>query len=237
MSLYRSTLTTICFTLIFSLGIGCHSDETNEPKPKPQPVIVDTDNQNNQNNGTGSGTNDPSVVSILFVGNSLTYFNDLPLLVLEGARKKGLNVRVKSITRGNTALDDHWNEGEVHSAMRTEHFDFVVVQQGPSSQQEGRNILLEYGALFSQLCKEHESRLVFYMVWPALANYHTFNGVIKNYSDAASENNALLCPVGAAWKAYMDSTGDFSYYGSDQFHPSLTGSLVAAEIIVRTLFP
>jgi len=235
--MYRTLILTALLALIFPFGTGCQPDESKEPTPASKPVVVNDDQGNHQNNGNVSGGSDPSIASILFVGNSLTYSNDLPLLVLEEARKKGLTIRVHSITRGNTALDDHWNSGEVHSAMQAEHFDFVVVQQGPSSQQEGRGILLEYGARFKELCDEHESKLVFYMVWPARVNYHMFNGVIKNYTDAASANHALLCPVGAVWKEYMDSSHDFSYYSADQFHPSLAGSKVAAEVIFRTLFP
>jgi lysophospholipase L1-like esterase len=74
------------------------------------------------------------------------------------------------------------------------------------------------------------------MVWPSIAYYHTFDGVIANYTAGALANNAILIPVGTLWKKYIEATGDYSYYSSDGFHPSLAGSKFAAEIIVETLF-
>jgi lysophospholipase L1-like esterase len=74
------------------------------------------------------------------------------------------------------------------------------------------------------------------MVWPSRQYYNTFDAVIKNHEDAAAMSNALLAPVGLVWKTHFDSTQDFSYYGADNFHPSLKGSQVAAEDIVESLF-
>ena len=68
------------------------------------------------------------------------------------------------------------------------------------------------------------------MVWPSLKYYQTFDGVIKNHQDAASINNAILCPVGQVWKEYFDTTNSFDYYGPDGFHPSMKGSQVAADV-------
>jgi lysophospholipase L1-like esterase len=73
------------------------------------------------------------------------------------------------------------------------------------------------------------------MVRPAFSNFENFDGVIKNYTDAALMTNAILCPVGKVWKEYFLRTKDYSYYGTDMFHPSQKGSEVAAEIIYKTL--
>jgi lysophospholipase L1-like esterase len=75
------------------------------------------------------------------------------------------------------------------------------------------------------------------MVWPSLTYYSTFDGVIFSYTEAANMNNDILCPVGEVWKSHFDVTNDFSYYGTDGFHPSLEGSNVAAQIIYESLFP
>ncbi|SNT29378.1 Lysophospholipase L1 [Ekhidna lutea] len=173
---------------------------------------------------------------ILFVGNSLTYTNNLPELVKNEARKKGFKVQTTMIAYPNYALIDHLDDGEVQKRIRSGKFDYVIVQQGPSSQSEGREMLLDAGRKFQMLCQQNETELVFFMVWPSLTNYHTFEGVIKNHRDAAIENEALLCPVGEAWKDYFERTDDSTLYGLDGFHPSRKGSRLAAEVIVKTLF-
>ncbi|WP_243835861.1 SGNH/GDSL hydrolase family protein [Gelidibacter sediminis] len=97
-------------------------------------------------------------------------------------------------------------------------------------------MLIDYGKKFDRIGQQNESKLCYFMVWPSLNNYHTFDGVIKTHTDAAAINNAMLVPVGEVWKTHFDSTKDFQYYGPDGFHPSLEGSKRAAKVIVNALF-
>ncbi|GAB5400553.1 MAG: hypothetical protein Aureis2KO_21380 [Aureisphaera sp.] len=187
----------------------------------------------------GGGTGNTSQVydfSVLFIGNSLTYSNSLPLLVAEEARDLGVNIQTRTVALPNYALIDHWNDGMIQSLIATGDYDFVVIQQGPSSQSYGRSVLIDYGARIKELCDTSGAQLAFFMVWPSLTYYDTFPGVIQNYSDAANLSGSLLCPVGTQWKAYQDNSGDFSYYGPDGFHPSQEGSRFAAYVIADTLF-
>lgn len=174
--------------------------------------------------------------SILFVGNSLTYYNDLPKLVKKVAKRKGITIKTKIIAKPDYALIDHWNDGDVQKEISKNHYDFVILQQGPSSQSFGREILIEYGKKFHLLCANNHSKLCYFMVWPSLNNYHTFKDVIENHREASSLNDAILLPVGEVWKEHFDSTENFDYYGTDGFHPSKKGSVVAAETIVEYLF-
>ncbi|MCW5912928.1 MAG: SGNH/GDSL hydrolase family protein [Cyclobacteriaceae bacterium] len=178
---------------------------------------------------------DAARTRILFVGNSLTYTNNLPQLVKEAGVKNNVRIQADMLAYPNYALEDHWNDGELQKLIAGGKYDYVIVQQGPSSQADGKAMLLEYGGRIKLLCDKHQAKLAFYMVWPARVNYHTFPGVIANYTLAASETNSVLCPVGEVWKAHFDATGDFSYYGPDGFHPSLAGSQRAAEIIFESL--
>lgn len=180
--------------------------------------------------------NKNSTFNILFIGNSLTYKNNLPDLVKKAAKKKGIKVKSKTIAFPNYAIVDHWNDGQVIELIVSKNFDFVIIQQGPSSQNEGRKILIENGKEYRSLCELTDTKLCFFMVWPSLTYYNTFDSVIKNYTDAASINNSILLPVGKVWKDYFDETNDFQYYSSDGFHPSLKGSKIAAQVIVEYLF-
>ena len=116
---------------------------------------------------------------ILFVGNSLTYSNDLPGLVEKKAEKEGITVETELIAQGNYAIIDHWNDGEVQKELGKKEYHYVVIQQGPSSQPEGRRMLLEDGKLYADLCAEHGAVLCYYMVWPSMTYYSTFDDVIK----------------------------------------------------------
>ena len=173
---------------------------------------------------------------ILFIGNSLTYSNNLPKLVKNSAKINGIIVNTKMIALPNYAIEDHWNDGKVQKLISNNKFDFVLIQQGPSSQNDGRKMLIEYGEKYSKLCNLNNSKLFYFMVWSSVKYYHTFEGVIKNHKDAALLNNSILIPVGEKWKKFIDNTQNFEYHGIDGFHPSLKGSEIAANEIVKTLF-
>ena len=129
-------------------------------------------------------------------------------------------------------MTDHLDDGEVQKRIRSGKYDFIVVQQGPSSRMNGRETLLSCGKTLSQLCAQSGGQLVFFMVWPSKSYYHTFDSVIANYKEAADSTNSLLCPVGEVWKKYVEINDDYSLYGTDGFHPSPKGSRLAAEMLV-----
>jgi len=180
--------------------------------------------------------NNNTILNVLFIGNSLTYTNDLPQLVKKNAKQKGIKINTKMIALPNYSIEDHWNDGQVQIQISSNKYDFVIIQQGPSSQNDGRKMLIEYGKKYSSLCKLNGAKLCYFMVWPSLNYYHTFDNVIKNHTDAASMNNSILLPVGKAWRNYIDSSKNEKYYSSDGFHPSIKGSQLTAKIIVKHLF-
>lgn len=206
--------------LILSLLIFCCCSSNIEEQVKNDDAIINPNS---------------SDYSILFVGNSLTYYNNLPNLVKELAKEKGVKIQTTMLAKGNYAIIDHLNDGQFQTLMNSNKFDFVVIQQGPSSQQDGYDMLVNDGKKYAEICKTYGSKLAYFMVWPSKRYYATFDGVIANYTAGAKKNNAILCPVGKIWKEHFDSTNDFSYYGPDEFHPSLKGSKKAAEIILNSL--
>ena len=85
----------------------------------------------------GSGGVDPDTdptLRILFIGNSLTYANDLPGTVQRlGQSDHTRSVVVSSVAVGNASLEDHWNRGDAQRAIASARWDLVVLQQGPSA--------------------------------------------------------------------------------------------------------
>src|SRR5256885_6076135 len=69
-------------------------------------------------------------VSVLFVGNSLTEANDLPMMFKRFAAESSLHVEVDvhSITPGGAFLYDHWKRGEALTQLRTLRPNFLILQ-------------------------------------------------------------------------------------------------------------
>jgi len=184
-------------------------------------------------NGPASG----QPIDVLFIGNSLTYTNDLPLMVRQLGKTVDKKIRVTALCFANYALEDHWQDGDIQELLASGRFEYVLFQQGPSSQAYGRNSLLKYGGLISELARKSSTTPAYLMVWPAVQYYHTFPGVIANHEEAAQKKDALLIPAGKAWQHYRTGTFNEDLYGPDQFHPSATGTLLTALTVVQVLFP
>ncbi|MGB5418608.1 SGNH/GDSL hydrolase family protein [Algibacter sp.] len=181
------------------------------------------------------GQNQQESYSILFIGNSLTSTNDLPNLIKTRAKYSGYHLETEMIAEPNYSISDHWKKGHVQKLIKSRKFDIVIIQQGPSSQPHGKKMLIEYGKKYQDICKENHALLAYFMVWPSLDNYDSFENVIKNYELAAEINNAILLPVGSVWENYFESSKKFDYYGPDNFHPSNKGSEIAANVITKIL--
>src|SRR5262245_23603813 len=69
---------------------------------------------------------------VLFIGNSLTYVNDLPAMVTALADSAGAGpLVVESVVFGGYSLEDHWNQGDALRAIERGGWSVVVLQQGP----------------------------------------------------------------------------------------------------------
>src|SRR5688500_10829463 len=66
----------------------------------------------------------PRSTSILFVGNSLIYTNDLPSLVKQCVKEKGHYITTESLAFANYSLEDHWIDGELQKLIKEKKFDF-----------------------------------------------------------------------------------------------------------------
>jgi hypothetical protein len=174
---------------------------------------------------------------ILFIGNSLTYTNNLPIILEEIGTIYSKKIDTEMVCHPNYAIIDHLNDGIIQQKIATENYDYVIIQQGPSSQEKGRKMLINDGKKIARLCSKYNSKLGYIMVWPSKRYYFTFDEVIKNHTEAAKRNNALLFPVGKYWKQYENRSHTIPLYGSDKFHPSNTGSFLAALTIYSTLYP
>jgi len=176
-----------------------------------------------------------AALKILFVGNSLTYVNDVPARVARLAASVGVDAEVTTVAHPNYSLTDHWRDGEAIKAIKSGAFDVVVLQQGPTAALENRPQLFKEASRFGKLIREHGGRAALYMVWPAETRSQDWDGVIASYTTAAQGAGAMLLPVGSVWRRVMKSEPSILLYGDDGFHPTETGSALAALVIAAKL--
>ncbi len=167
-------------------------------------------------------------LNILFIGNSLTTSNDLPGILKRMLILADVEIGVvESQSRGGFGLPDHWDRVETRARLDADGWDIVILQQGPSAT-EGRPYLLDFVPLFSDEITESGGKTALYMVWPSKDRFFDFAGVSDSYQTAAKLVDGILYPAGEAWLAAWQADPSLKLYGSDNFHPSLLGTYLAA---------
>jgi hypothetical protein len=173
---------------------------------------------------------------VLFVGNSLTYSNDLPAALSAVATLAGDTIEARYVAFPDYSLEDHWNEGTALKAIKATSWDYVVMQQGPSSLPENQLYLKTWTEKFAPEIRAAGATPALYMVWPSLARQPgDWPGVKAAYKNAATAVQGIFLPAGEAWRVSQGRTPSLNLYSADGFHPSAAGTVLAALVIYERL--
>lgn len=172
-------------------------------------------------------------VRVLFIGNSLTYTNDLPSLYLALARQVGHDsVQAAQIAYPDFALEDHWQDGTARRSLAANRWEYVVMQQGSSALPASQVHLRTWASQFAPAIRASGAQPVMLMVWPTMSRSFDFPNVLQSYRDAAAAIGGIFAPAGDGWTAY----GSLDRLYSDALHPSVQGTYIAAVVLLeRTL--
>jgi hypothetical protein len=185
---------------------------------------------------TGPAPVEDPDLRILFIGNSLTYVNDLPSLVRDlGRSEPSRQLTVSSVAYPNFSLVDHWDRGDAQRAIASGPWDFVVLQQGPSALPESRELLVEYAGKFAEEIRRVGAQPAIYMVWPPLDREAEWDDVTASYVAAAEAVHGTLLPGGEAIRSAYRADRSIVLFEGDDFHPALAGSYAVALTIYARL--
>jgi hypothetical protein len=173
---------------------------------------------------------------ILYVGNSLTYENDLPGTIAAIATLDGAQISYESIANPDFALVDHLDGGSnAVSEIQRGGWNFVILQQGPSSLPESRTLLIDGTQRFDKYIRAAGARSALYMVWPSRDRLSFLEDVRLSYKLAADTVQGIFLPAGEAWMAAWRDNPGLSFYASDNVHPTPLGTFLAALVIYERI--
>lgn len=191
-------------------------------------------------------------LSVLFIGNSYTYVNDLPVLTRQLAESLGKELTVGSKTNGGYTFQNHWTDPQTYVAMHQQNWNVVVLQaqsQEPSFpiQQVATNTLPYAHNLSDSVFSIHPCAEVMYFMtwgrengdpqWDSINTFDRMNQRLYNaYMNFAEETGGMVSPVGATWKYVRDNFPAIQLYSGDGSHPSAAGSYLAACTFYTSLF-
>jgi len=168
---------------------------------------------------------------ILFVGNSYTYFWNLPQTVNLFAESEDINLETKQSTAGGANWAHHWRGDrglKTKSIIAEGEFDIVVIQNHSMSTIDRADSLMHYGTLLNDLIRKSGAQTYLYMTWAREWNPYMMTTIKKEYTALAEKINARLVPVGLAWQRARELRPGFPLYFPDGSHQSALGTYLAA---------
>lgn len=198
--------------------------------------------------------NAPDSVRILWIGNSYTFYNDVPQMVEDMAKLNGVPVSTTRVLKGGESFKGHLTNPELHKQLEKGGWDYVVMQEFSSTPAYSTKFvadnILPYAAKIDSLAKKYSPNVetLYYMTWghkngntrqtdyPLDDTYEQMQDrIITTYTDMAYENHGKIAPVGVAWKNIRKNHPEIELYVEDNFHPSLAGSFLAANTIFAAM--
>lgn len=180
--------------------------------------------------------------TVLFVGNSRTYYNDMPAMVRKIADSAGApeRYRVEMYAPGGRTLADHLADPTVQELL-SRHWDRVVFQ-AQSGEQYSDYWAEKMVGTATQLIKNargNGAKPVMFVTWrygddyaadnviDAAKNRNMHVNIQDRHRQLADETGVDLVNVGAVWEDLQSQGLGFSLY-DDGNHPSIYGSYLAA---------
>lgn len=176
-------------------------------------------------------------VSILWIGYSLTKFNDLPTMVSELAQAAGQPspVQERELPGGFT-FERHWTGGRALIKLRSQKWDFVVLQEQSQIPLKNSDSMFEYATKFDAEIKKQGGETLLYLPFPFADAPQNQDKLTKLHQDLASQIKARVAPVGIAWAKALAADKPPILYTPDNVHPTRTGSYLAACVFYATIY-
>jgi len=175
---------------------------------------------------------------VLFIGNSLTFWNDGLWVHLE--RFAGHATPPVGLTTGRSVFPGAffkslWQRREPREAIRSRGYDVVVLQEDlPETRVED---FREHARRFVGEVRQAGARPVLLMAWayPRLG-WITMAEIAAAHRAAADELKVDVAPVGLAWERVRQQPPSLDLYAPDREHPSVAGTYLTTAVVYATVF-
>ena len=189
-----------------------------------------------------------STKKVLFIGNSYTAANNLPLLVKNMANSTGDALIYDFYTPGGYRFMNHASDQTTLSKINSDNWDYVALQgqsqETSFSEAQMQTEVYPYVDTLSNTIRTNNecSQPLFYMTWgrengdatncsfiPWVCTYEGMDDAIRaSYIFMSESNAAELAPAGAVWRYLRENYPNINLYSGDGSHPSLAGSYAVA---------
>lgn len=173
---------------------------------------------------------------VLFVGNSHTYFHDMPYTFLRMCfQLTGHRPEVTMLAYSDRDL--RWHREEYFSlrfALMYGNYDYCVLQQ-QAHPFPNENLTRNMVKRILSLCGSVGTKPVLMMTWAMRGDTDTASRMIRFYRELSAEIGALLIPVGELFERLSQEHPEIDLYWTDGAHASAYGDYLIAATLAAVL--
>ena len=182
-----------------------------------------------------------SPMRLLFVGNSLTYYNgglENHVRLLAASATPPRLVEADRATQGGATLRTLHGLARVHERIRTGRYDRVILQDDiPEFPEHRIDPFDEFVRLFHSEIRATGARTVLFMAWPyERLGWISLESIAEAHHRIGAELGLPVAPVGLALRRSLEARPGLPMLGPDGEHESLHGTYLAACVIYSTVF-
>ena len=189
----------------------------------------------------------PESLSVLFVGNSYTYFNHLAEIVsgIAASKVDGPAIDATSVVRGGATLRFHLEDGTALRELERGGWDFVVLQEqsllGGTRGPDGEPRVADATAFHASVrewvghIRAAGAAPLLYMTWARRSQPNMQEQLTEAYLSIGEELGVKVASVGEAWAESRWRLMTLPLHIYDGSHPSATGSYLTACVIYAAL--
>ena len=202
-------------------------------------------------------TGEPEIVNpiaegtkILFIGNSLTFYNDVPGIFANFANIENKQLFIGTSLIGGASLYDHSLSVQTTNLIYQYDWDYVILQGSGHSaafpQYFGE--VLQSAKLLKNfiLSNKEDTKIIYFNTFSAPDSVEAyFSGLTFDEYQAmidaaalemADSLDCMVAPAGVAWRTVYEDRPDIRLYDFDGVHPSAAGSYLEAYVYYATIF-
>jgi hypothetical protein len=177
---------------------------------------------------------------ILFLGNSFTYYNgglDTHVSLLAQSAKTPIRLEADRVTKGGATLKILQGIPEVHTAIRSGRYDWVILQEDiPELVEHNVAPFVEQVRRFHDEIKPTGARTALFMAWPyQRLNWVSLEQIEEAHRTVGREHGIPVAPVGSAFHQSLLTQPSLAMLGGDREHETIHGTYLAACVILATV--
>ncbi len=195
---------------------------------------------------------------VLFIGNSFTYYNNMPQLFQDYATAANKPVYFAMHAPGGISVGDisqgtsaHMNNPVVYSLINSMKWDYVVIQDNQgrfildSAQFPSSSLVIKGHLMLMDSIKANNScaKVLWFGGWAMKNGYPPYGNtgpesikrILCNYRVLNDTAKEIVSPIGEAWIKAITNIPATNLWDSDDTHPSLAGSYLTAAVVFHTI--